>query len=269
MNLGLPFVADAQPAKLMQPGDRALDHPAGAAKAAPMLGVAARNLGGDAAGGQARAMGIGVVAAVGLHAVGFALRCPRFAGDGRDRLHERQQLGDVVAVGLGQDHRKGKALGVREEVVFRAGFTAIGRVRSSFFPAPTARIEEESAMAREKSMRSAARSLESSKRCSRSHTPASCQALSRRQQVIPDPQPISLGSISQGIPDRKTNRIPVSARRLSIGFRPGCRLRRRLGGGSRGSITAHKSSLTSGRGISCLLAVGGDTTECRIDFSFC
>ncbi|MNT97933.1 hypothetical protein D3C72_2403840 [compost metagenome] len=52
--------------------------------------------------------------------------------------------------------------------------TAIGGVRSCCWPAPTARTEEESMMTREKSIRSAARSLASKISCRRSHTPALC-----------------------------------------------------------------------------------------------
>ena len=37
---------------------------------------------------------------------------------------------------------------------------------------------------------------------------------------MPLPQPISAGSISHGRPERSTNRMPVSAARLSIGGRP-------------------------------------------------
>ena len=143
MNLGPPLVTNTQSTKLVQPGDRALDHPARFAQAAPMLGAAAGNLGVDAAFFQRVAMRLRVVAPVGLNEVGFAARMPEPSGNRRYRLYQGQQLGDVVAVGLGQDHRKGKALGVREEVVFRARTAAIGWVRSSFFPAPTARIEEE------------------------------------------------------------------------------------------------------------------------------
>ena len=51
----------------------------------------------------------------------------------------------------------------------------------------------------------------SSARCSRSQTPASCQSRSRRQQVMPEPQPISWGSIAQGMPVRSTKRMPASA----------------------------------------------------------
>ena len=38
---------------------------------------------------------------------------------------------------------------------------------------------------------------------------SSGESRSRRQQVMPEPQPSSCGSISQGIPLRRTNRIPV------------------------------------------------------------
>ena len=40
-------------------------------------------------------------------------------------------------------------------------------------------------------------------------TPASCQSRSRRQQVMPEPQPISRGSISHGMPLLSTNRMPL------------------------------------------------------------
>ena len=41
-------------------------------------------------------------------------------------------------------------------------------------------------------------------------------SLRRRQQVIPDPQPISFRSISQGMPLFSTNRMPLSTARSSI-----------------------------------------------------
>ena len=45
-----------------------------------------------------------------------------------------------------------------------------------------------------------AEAIEQERWCRRSQTPASCQSRSRRQQVMPVPQPISWGSISQGMP---------------------------------------------------------------------
>jgi len=57
--------------------------------------------------------------------------------------------------------------------------------------------------------------------------PHSCQSRSRRQQVMPEPHPISCGSISQGIPLRRTNTMPVRhcpvcyARSSAFGLRLG------------------------------------------------
>jgi hypothetical protein len=39
--------------------------------------------------------------------------------------------------------------------------------------------------------------------------PARCRATSRRQQVLPDPHPISRGSICHGRPPRGTNKMPM------------------------------------------------------------
>ena len=85
--------------------------------------------------------GCAVVAAVSLNEVGFAPRTSRLAADGRDGLEQWQQLGDVVAVGLGEQDAQRNALRVGEKVVFRARFTAIKLGSVQFSPAPTARIE--------------------------------------------------------------------------------------------------------------------------------
>jgi len=247
------FIADSESAKPMQPCDGSFDDPAGFSQAAAVFGSASRNLRLDASGLERRSMGIRIIAAIGLDEVRFALRTPRFACNRGNRLDQRQQLGDVVAVGLGQNDRERNAFRVGEDVVLRAGTTAIGWVRSRFFPAPRARIEELSATTREKSIRSAPRSFDSSTWCSRSQTLARCHASRRRQQVLPEPQPISLGSICHGIPERSTNTIPVSAARLETPCeRPGFFLRRRLGRGRSGSIMFHNSSSISGLDIAPL-----------------
>lgn len=253
MNSGQSFVADSEAAKPMQPCDRSFYDPAGFSKAAAVLGSAPRYLRLDASRFESRSMRVRIVAAISLDEVRFALRTPRLARDRGNCLDQRQQLGDVVAVGLGQNDRERNALRVGEDMVLRAGTTAIGWVRSRFFPAPKARIEELSATTREKSIRSAPRSFDSSTWCNRSQTLALCHASSRRQQVLPEPQPISLGSICHGIPERSTNTIPVSAARLEIPcVRPGFFLRRRLGRGRSGSIMFHNSSSIRGLDIAPL-----------------
>ena len=203
-------------------------------------------------------MRVGIVSTVSLHQLGLSPRSTALAPDGRDGPDQRQKLRYVVAIGLGQNGRERNALRVGKEVMFRAGTTAIGWVRSSFFPAPRARIEELSATAREKSMRSAWRSFDSSTWCRRFHTPARCHAFSRRQQVTPEPQPISRGSIFQGIPERSTNTIPVSVARSDTRGRPRPTDTRLLRRGSSASIMVHNSSSISGLGIAPL-----ERKQCR------
>jgi hypothetical protein len=134
-------------------------------------------------------------------------------------------------------------------MMFRPVFTPVHGTRSRFFPRCMARTDVESTTARVQSILPACWSLSSRTSCRRSQTPASFQSRSRRQQVMPLPQPISRGRYSQGMPVRSTKRIPVSARRFSMGFRPGCVRRLFLGGGSNGSINVHSSSLSIGLAI--------------------
>jgi hypothetical protein len=49
-----------------------------------------------------------------------------------------------------------------------------------------------------------------------SHTPASCHYLRCSQQVIPEPQPIFWGNISQGMPLLSTKIMPATVARLSM-----------------------------------------------------
>ena len=80
-------------------------------------------------------------------------------------------------------------------------------------------------------------------RCSSRHTPASCHSCRRRQHVEPDPQPISLGSITQGIPVLRTKTIPVSPARLGTRGLPPSGLGG--SGGSSCSTISHPSSRTN------------------------
>jgi hypothetical protein len=110
-------------------------------------------------------------------------------------------------------------------------------------PPHTARTEQLSTMARDQSMSPSRASQLRSAKCIRSQMPSCCQSHTRRQQVIPDPQPSSLGSICQGIPLRKTNRIPVRQARSGTRGRPP--FGRGGGTGKSGSIRFHNASGSS------------------------
>ena len=109
------------------------------------------------------------------------------APHGRDRIHQRQQLGDVVGVSAGQADREGNPAGVADEVVLAAGACAVDRACARLVPPFNARTCEASITARDQSSRSTARNRARRSWWSFSQTPAWFQSRSRRQQVIPEP----------------------------------------------------------------------------------
>ena len=97
----------------------------------------------------------GVVGAVSKNCQRSSAWASAFASHGWDRLDEWQELGDVVAVGGGEEAGERDAVGVGDQVVLAAGSAAVDRTRSDFAAPKSARKEEESQTAREKSSRSA------------------------------------------------------------------------------------------------------------------
>ena len=259
MNTGATLVADGQSTKSMQPGDGPLDYPARAAQPAPMRSAALGELRGNATSQELVAVRLRIVAAVALDQLRFADRSTGPSLQRRYRIDQGQQLGDVVTMRRSQPRDERNPVRVGENMMFRPGLAAIGRVRSSFFPPRSARSEELSTTARAKSIWPRRRNSLSRTVCKRFQTPARCQRTSRRQQVVPDPQPISRGSMFHGRPVRNTKRIPVRTARSGMGARPAyCRLRHRRFGSS-GSIRAHKSSSIKAWGMPDRLAVGQAT----------
>ncbi len=243
----------------MQPGEGAFDHPAGPAEAAAVRRAALGELRRDAAVLELVAMRLRVVAPVALDESRFANRPTGATTERRHSIDEGQQLRHVVPVGRGQRRDERNPVRVGENMMFRPGLAAIGRVRSSFFPPRIARNDALSTTARARSSRPRRRNSARSTAWSRFHTPARCQPTSRRQQVIPEPQPISRGNMRQGMPLRSTKRMPVSTARSGIGARPAYwRLRARRVGKS-GAIRVHKASSSKGCGMPDRLRVGQAT----------
>jgi hypothetical protein len=143
-----------------------------------------------------------------------------------------------------QDRGERDASRIRDEVVFATRLAAIGWVRSSFFPPRNARSDALSTIARSISSWPRRRNSANNTACNRFHTPARCHRTKRRQHVVPDPHPISLGSMFQGNPLRRTKRMPVNTARSDSGLRPAYRRLRGLRFGSNGSINAQRSSST-------------------------
>jgi hypothetical protein len=75
-------------------------------------------------------------------------------------------------------------------------------------------------LARDQSRTSTSESSSRTSWCSRSHTPAACQARNLRQAVCPEPAPSCEGRSRHRQPVLSTNRMASSAARSSIGGRP-------------------------------------------------
>jgi hypothetical protein len=250
------FVPDVEAPKAMQPGQGAFDDPAGPTESAAVRPSAFRQLAGDPAALELVAMRLRIVAPIALDEAGLAHRATRAAAHRRNGIHQWQQLGYVVPVRRREPRHNRNPVRVGENMMFRPGLAAIGRVRSSFFPPRSARSDALSTTARARSSWPRRRNSASNTRWRRFHTPARCHRTSRRQQVEPAPQPICGGSMFHGIPLRSTNRIPVSTARSGIGLRPAYWRSRRRRFGKSGSIRIHKSSSIRALGICDRLAAG-------------
>lgn len=260
---------DAEAAEAVQPGDGSLDDPSANAEAGSMRDTTAGDHRFDALRPDQSSVLVLVVASIPEEDVGAPSRSSDQARDGRNLLEQRHQLGDVVAVSAGQQHRERDALPVDEDVVLAARPGAVDRAGPAFGPRRAARTWLESITARDQSSCLAARNFVSSTAWSRSHTPASFHAARRRQHVIPDPKPSSCGRYSHWMPVCSTNRIPHSACRSGTLGRPATSFG--PGSGSNGSISAHSSSETI-HGRDFLFPTTGPTSiqaDSHTEIGFC
>jgi len=249
MDLGESLVADSQTMKIMEPGMRTFDYPSILSESTAMLSAALCQNRFNTPFVQFASVCFGIVSAISIDDLGLLQRAASNAADRWNRVDQRQQLRDVMPIGTGQNNREWHPVCVGRDMVLRTGPRTIYGVRPSFWPAPIARTEDESTITRDKSIWPAARNSASSSSCNRSHTPASCQSRRRRQQVTPEPQPISAGGSRQRSPVRNTNTMPLNAARSGTGLRPGYFSRRAFGCGSKGSIRFHNSSSMIGLSI--------------------
>lgn len=235
-----PLVPDRQPSVPIEPRQGPFDHPAVAAQALAGVGPPPGDADLDPAPVQQASATRDVVGLVGMELGGPFPPLARRLGNQGHGIKQLLEDGAVVAVRLGQETGQGNAATVADQVPLRAWFAAIGGIRADRIAPLFAGTVALSRLARLQSIRPASPSRSSNVRCNRSQTPATCQSRKRRQQVTPEPQPISCGSISHGMPDRRTKRMPVKAARSGARGRPPLGLGG--AGGSSGSTITHNSS---------------------------
>ena len=134
MHARTPFVPQIESTKAMEPGQRAFNDPARASQSAAVRTAAFRQLAGDPTSRECVAMRLRVIPAVALHKARLPQRSTRTTAQRRNAIDERQQLCHVVPVRRREARDNRNPVGVGKNMMFRPGLTAIGRVRSSFFP---------------------------------------------------------------------------------------------------------------------------------------
>ena len=134
-----------------------------------------------------------VVSFVGVHLLGTPPRsAPTGTLDGLYSIEEFFEDHRVVDICGREHYRQWDAPSVRNKVALGALLSFICRIRCGFWAPLLAGMEAESSEARSQSICSASPRRSSKRRCSLSHTPASCHSLRRRQQVIPSRSPSPL-----------------------------------------------------------------------------
>jgi hypothetical protein len=130
VDLVAAVVADEQPFEVVQPGEGALDDPAGAAESRAVLGPTASDLRTDAEAPKLAAILLVVVAAIGDNAVWAVARPAALATHARHTLDQRHQLRDVVAVTAGDRPGERDPGRVYEKVMLGAVSGSINRARA-------------------------------------------------------------------------------------------------------------------------------------------
>ena len=221
MNFRTFFITNSKTSVLVQPRNSSLNNPTIYPQAAAVFGSAMGKQRHDSFSVKLFTMRFTVIGPVSHRTIRTSNRSANLASNRGYAVDQRHQLCDIMTVGTGQFYRKRNTVSISHQMMFRAFFAAIRGVWAGFCPPKTARTEEESTIAREKSIWSACRSLLSKTRWIASHIPAFCQSRNLLQQVIPQPQSISLGRSSHPMPVLSTNIMPVKASLSETGFRPG------------------------------------------------
>ena len=218
-----------------------LDYPAMPTQLLRTLDTLARNARRDASLTQRLPLLPRVICFVGVQLSGTLARATPDSFNRLNGVHRLFQHLDVVDVG--RAHRDGErdATSFDHKMALRARFAPIRRILPGFSAPPTAATLAESSAARDQSIRSDCPRRSNKTRCNLCQTPASCHSFNRRQQVIPEPQPISGGRYSHGSPVARTKRMPRNTSRSGTRGRPP---RSFSGaGGSKGLMTAQSSSV--------------------------
>ena len=107
MNVGATFIPDSQPSMLEEPRNSPLDNPAVLAQSTAVGRATASQQRENATPTQLTPVRLRIVGPVSLDPIGSSARSSHFARDRGDRIDQRQQLRDVMAIGSRDLDRRG------------------------------------------------------------------------------------------------------------------------------------------------------------------
>ena len=136
MDLGESLVADSQTMEIMEPSMRTFDYPSILSESAAVLSAALGENRFNTSFAQSASVCFGVVSAVSIDDLGVLQRAAANATDDWNRVDQRQQLCDVMAIGTGQDNRERHPVCVSSDMVLRAGPRTIYGVRPRQYDFP-------------------------------------------------------------------------------------------------------------------------------------
>lgn len=185
-----------------------------------------------------------VVALVGMQLRWPAARPAAQPFDCRECIDAPLEHDGVVPVSSTDQYHQWNASGIYNDVPFASELAPVRGVGACFLAPRGLGTDEPSMLARLQSIWSCSRRRTSMAWCSLSHTPAAFQSLSRRQQVMPLPQPRDCGRSSHGMPVCSTNKMPLRAASSLTLRRRGPPLVEGVKTGIRGWSCFHSSVLT-------------------------
>ena len=253
MDIQPSFITYSQPAEAVDPCERALHNPSVPPQLLAAFDASPGNTRYDPSLAQGLSVSLGVVPFVGVHLVRTLARSSSSAFERRNGINHLLQHRSVRHISSCTLQRQRYSSSLDHKMALRAWFALIRRIWAArllfCFPffTPLALTVCESKEALDQSISPSWLRVSSSTLCNFSHTPAFSQSRRRRQQVIPEPQPISWGNISHCNPDLSTNTMPDSAARSGIRGLPPLGLGG--SGGNSGSITFHSPSGINGFAI--------------------
>ena len=234
------LVANLEPPEPFQPSESAFNDPAMSAETLFRFNSPPCDTGNDAPFTQCLSTAWIIVPFVRVDPSRLPPGPPARPLNGGDGINNGNHHLGIMNIRRRECDRNGNAPSIDREVVFGAVSPAIRGVPTQQLAPFFAGRLDPSTETRLRSMapfrpRESSRSFQT---CVQ--TPFFCQAINRRRQVLPEPQPSSFGSNFQGMEKRSTTRMPISARRSSTrGLPP---LRETLGLGRSGWMSSHRFS---------------------------